>query len=276
MQTPNYNRLALRHGLPSASILTMPPALTALLAQLIALLAVGLVVAVAPAPAPALVHGSLPEHLQWALLQGVIAAAISHRLGMARWWLPINLLFIPATVTVLSIDLSPLWFLGAFLLLVLVYGKTYQTQVPLYLSSRTAVKAVASLLPGQRSFSFIDLGSGCGGLLQQLKKMRPDGDYHGIEAAPLPFLLSKCRSILGAAGWHTSWGDFWSLDLANYDVVYAYLSPVPMAALWYKVRKEMRPGSILISNSFVIPGVAPALSFKLDDFSGSTLYLWRL
>lgn len=272
MQLPNHNRLTMRRGFPSVSIASMPPALTALLAQFMALLVMGLVMIMVST----LVQGQLPDQIQWALLQGVIAAGIGHWLGMARWWLPINLLFVPALVAALAMALSPFWFLGAFLLLVLIYGKIYQTQVPLYLSSHVAVKTIASLLPQQHGFSFIDLGSGCGGLLQQLSKTRPDGDYHGIEAAPLPFLLSKCRGILGATGWHASWGNFWSLDLAHYDVVYAYLSPVPMAMLWRKIRKEMRPGSIFISNSFMIPGIEPEVTLKLDDFGGSTLYLWRL
>lgn len=272
MQLPNHTRLAVRHGFPTVSVAAMSSALKALLVQFMALLVVGLVAAMAPM----LGQGQLLDQMQWALLQGMIAAAIGHWLGMDRWWLPLNLLFVPAAVAALAMDLSPLWFLGAFLLLALVYGKIYRTQVPLYLSSRAAVAAVASLLPQQRSFSFIDLGSGCGGLLQQLNKVRPDGIYQGIEAAPLPFLLSRCRSAFGVAGWRVSWGDFWRLDLARYDVVYAYLSPVPMAVLWRKARKEMRPGSILISNSFVVPGVTPEVTLKLDDFGGSTLYLWRL
>lgn len=272
MQPPSYTRLAVRHGFPLVSVAAMPPALKALLAQFMALLVMGLVAAMAPM----LGQGHLPDQMQWALLQGMVAAAIGHWLNMDRWWLPLNLLFVPAAMAALAMDLSPLWFLGAFLLLALVYGKIYRTQVPLYLSSRAAVAAVASQLPQQRSFSFIDLGSGCGGLLQQLNKVRPDGIYHGIEAAPLPFLLSRCRSAFGVAGWRVSWGDFWRLDLARYDVVYAYLSPVPMAVLWCKARKEMRPGSMLISNSFVVPGVAPEVTLKLDDFGGSTLYLWRL
>jgi hypothetical protein len=66
------------------------------------------------------------------------------------------------------------------------------------------------------------------------------------------------------------------MDLSQHDVVYAYLSPVPMALLWRKVRKEMHPGSILISNSFVVPGIEPEITLKLGDFGGSTLYLWRI
>jgi len=160
--------------------------------------------------------------------------------------------------------------------LILLYGKTYRTQVPLYLSSQEVTKALLSLLPQQRNFSFIDLGSGCGGLLKKLSQVQSNGRYYGIEAAPLPFLLSKLRNIVCASNYTIKWGDFWKDNLAHYDVAYAYLSPVPMKSLWDKTRQEMQPGSIFISNSFLIPGVVPEKSIPLNDFSGSTLYLWRI
>jgi precorrin-6B methylase 2 len=213
---------------------------------------------------------------EWAVLQGLMAGIVSYQLKMAIWWLPIHLLFMPALIAMLALGLSPLWFCAAFLLLFLIYGKTYRTQVPLYLSSQDVTHAMASLLPTQRKFSFIDLGSGCGGLLNQLSKMQPHGAYYGVEAAPLPFLISKLRSISLMAKCKIKWGDFWQYDLSHYDVVYAYLSPVPMESLWQKACQEMRPGSILISNTFKIPGVEPEKSIPLNDFSGSTLYLWRI
>ncbi len=272
MQIPNHNRLAVRCGPATLSVASVPPALTALLTQLLALLMVALIAAAAPALTPERLAGYFP----WALLQGIIAAAIGHRLGMAIWWLPIHAVFAPALVAALAFALPPLWYFGVALVLALVYGKTYQTQVPLYPSSRAATHAIASLLPRQHGFSFLDLGSGCGGLLHQLGKARPDGNYHGIEAAPLPFLLGKCRGFFMPTGCRLGWGDFWQRDFAPYDVVYAYLSPVPMAALWRKAQAEMRPGSIFISNSFAVPGVTPERSLELDDFEGSTLHVWRL
>ncbi len=271
-QSPSHGSPVAGRGFPLLSIASLPPALAALLVQSLAMLIVVLIAVAASAMA----QGRAPGHFQWALVQGIIAAVIGRRLGMAVWWLPIHLAFAPALVAVLALDLPPLWFFGGFLLLALVYGKTYQTQVPLYPSSHVAALALASLLPAQRGFSFIDLGSGCGGLLHHLRKARPDGDYHGIEAAPLPFLLSQCRSVFGATGCRLSWGDFWNRDLAPYDVVYAYLSPVPMVALWRKARREMHPGSILISNSFAVPGVEPECCLELNDFERSRLFLWRM
>ena len=171
MQTSNHARLAVGHELLPRSVASLP-ALTALLTQLLALLAV--------LPLAVTIPAQTLSPFQWALLQGVIAAAIGHRLGMAAWWLPIHLVFTPALVATLALALSPLWFCGGFLSLALIYGKTDQTQVPLYLSSRAAAQALASLLPARHGFAFMDPGSECGGLLHYLRWVRPDGNCHRV------------------------------------------------------------------------------------------------
>ena len=208
---------------------------------------------------------------------GLLAAALSWRAGLAPWWWPMQLLFAPALAVFLSLEVQPYWFLAAFLLSASVYWNSYRTQVPLYLSSRLVREEVARLLPATTPFSFIDLGSGLGGMLAHLAAARPDGNFHGVEAAPLPFLLSWLRiKGCGRGNCSVAWRDLWSDNLANYDVVFAYLSPVPMPALWRKAREEMRPGTLFISNTFVVTEAAAAQSIKLNDLHGSTLHVWRM
>jgi len=244
------------------------PACVALLTQVFSFVVIVLLIGVFPEQKFSL--------FEWAILQGVLAAMMSLRLKMARWWTFLHVIFMPTLMATLALSLPSYWFGIAFLLLILLYGKTYQTQVPLYLSSQEVTKALIAFLPKQRKFSFIDLGCGCGGLLKTLSHMQSNGSYYGIEAAPLPYLVSKLRNIVFAPKNKITWGDFWEDDLAQYDVVYAYLSPVPMKSLWNKARQEMQPGSIFISNSFIIPGVSPEKSLQLNDFPGSTLYMWRI
>lgn len=244
------------------------PVLAALLTQVFSFVAIMLLIRVFPAQTLSI--------FEWAIVQGVFAAMISFRLNMAIWWILIHVLFMPSLIATLALSLPPFWFCVVFLILILIYGKTYQTQVPLYLSSQEVTKALVSFLPQQRKFSFIDLGCGCGGLLKNLSHMQSNGSYYGIEAAPVPYLVSKLRNLVFSPDTRITWGDFWKDDLAHYDVVYAYLSPVPMKSLWQKVCLEMRPGSIFISNSFIIPGVLPEKSLQLNDLSGSTLYMWRI
>lgn len=216
------------------------------------------------------------DAMAWALLQGIIAAGLGRVLGMQAWWLPIHALFAPALVWTLRLGLPPAYALAAFCLLASVYSGVSRTRVPLFLSSRAAAEAVAGLLPQRRSFTFLDLGCGLGGVLASLARARPAGCYYGIESAPVPFLLSWMRAALGRGTCRISWGDFQKLDLGGYDVVYAYLSPVAMRDLWHKARREMRPGSLLISNSFAVPGVAPERTVAVGTRSDSRLLLWRM
>ena len=215
-----------------------------------------------------------PQPMLFALLCGLIAAGLSRAVGLAIWWLAIGLLFAPALVLMLAVDIPPTFFLAAFLIMLGLYWSTFKTQVPLYLSSDKVWHALEALLP-QRDFRFIDLGSGLGGVLAHLAKVRPDGHYSGVESAPLPLLISKLRTAT-LANCELHWGSLWECDLSRYDIVFAYLSPVPMEQLWRKARSEMRPGTLFISSTFEIPDQIPHDVIQVDDLHRSTLLLWRM
>ena len=216
------------------------------------------------------------DAMTWALLQGIVAARLGRGLGMQAWWFPIHALFAPGLVWTLGWGLPPAYALPAFCLLGSLSWGVSRTRVPLFLSGRATVQAVADLLPREGSFTFVDLGCGLGGVLGYLARARPAGRYHGIESAPVPFLLSRLRAAFALQSWRISWGDFRDLDLGRYDVVYAYLSPAAMAGLWEKARREMRSGSLLISNSFAVPGVPPGLTLATGARGNSRLLLWRM
>jgi hypothetical protein len=252
-------------------IQSFSPSLGALFSQL----AATLITLVLVAPALAAFEVEIPL-IAYALIQGGIAAFLGSRLGLALWWLPINLLFSPALVSTLSFGVAPSWFLAAFILLFLVYWSVFRSQVPLYLSSRKAWAAVAGLLPGNAGVRFLDLGAGLGGMLSYLDAQHPDGNFAGMEIAPLPFFLGWLRKRATRGNYSLQWGDFWPHTLADQDVVYAYLSPVPMVRLWRKVCAEMPYGSRFISNTFPVPGVEPERIVELDDFHHSRLYVYRV
>jgi hypothetical protein len=216
------------------------------------------------------------DAMTWALAQGIVAARLGRGAGMQSWWFPMHALFVPGMVWMLGLGVSPLFWLGVFCLLASVYWSVSRTRVPLFLSNRATVRALADLLPQECGFAFLDLGCGLGGVLSRLARARPAGRYYGIEAAPLPFVLGRVRAAFAARSCRIDWGDFCSLDLGRYDVVYAYLSPAAMGDLWQKAKREMRPGSLLISNSFAIPGVPPSRTVATNAAGDSTLLLWRM
>jgi hypothetical protein len=211
-----------------------------------------------------------------ALLQGVIAAALSHWRGLAPWWLPMQAVFPIALVGTLSLQLPPAMFLVAFIVLLALYWTTFRTQVPFYPSGPGAWDAVAGMLPDDRPVRVVDIGSGLGGLVLHAARTREEGMFTGIEIAPLPWFVSVLRrSFSGLRNARFVRGDYGRLDFGSYDVVFAYLSPAAMPALWQKARAEMRAGALLLSYEFDIPGVAPHLTVTPRG-SGRLLYGWRM
>lgn len=210
-----------------------------------------------------------------ALLQGFLASFFSIILRGPRWWLPLHLTFFPAIVLVERFHIDPAWFLAGFVLLMLVYWSSFKSRVPLYLTNAQSTDALLSLLRDMPVGRFIDAGCGTGSLLQSLARARPESLFEGWEVAPLPWLIARIRTrnlknclVHRRSFWRDSWG--------NADLLYVFLSPVPMARVWSKAVAEMSPGTLLISNSFNIPYVHPEQVIEVPDSRRTCFYLYRI
>lgn len=237
----------------------LPPALAALLAHLPGL-ALAALLLTAGVPLPAL-----------ALLVGLVAAALAAYWKLPPWWRLINLAFVPMLWLGLAAELDSRWFLAGFALLALTSLGAVRTRVPLYLSSDRAAAELARRLP--KDGHLLDLGCGLGGPLAKVAALRPDARLEGVEAAPLNWLIARIRLLRRA---DIRLGSLWDADLSECDLVYAYLSPAPMARLWDKARSEMKPGSLFVSNTFPVPGLGFDEEIELHDLSHSRLLIRRM
>ena len=120
----------------------------------------------------------------------------------------------------------------------------------------------------------IDLGCGLGSVVTAIKRARPDCECYGVELAWLPYLVSRWRAA--ASGCHVERRDLMAVDLSGYDVVYAFLSPAPMPALWAKARREMRPGSRFVSLAFDVPGVPADQVIRVGSRDRHALHVWTM
>lgn len=209
--------------------------------------------------------------------QGAIAAAITKFLKYGWGWVVGQLVAPPSAILALGLGL-PFWVYPVILiLLVLVFWNVATNRVPLYLTNTETSKALLRLIPKKKKVKFVDLGSGLGGTLRYLARQAPDSHFVGIESAPLPFALSWCLGkVSGCDNLEFRFRDIWKENLSEFDIVYCFLSPVPMPRLFDKAQGELSSGSLLISNSFRVPDHDPDRVVRVKDGRKTELLIWKI
>lgn len=205
-------------------------------------------------------------------LVALIAATITKQ---PWWWKSMHALFAPLAYKVTLLSINPNWYLAAAIAVFLVYRGAISGRIPLYLTNTATSQTIAQITNGYSPLRFADLGAGFGGLASFMSTNRPDALIAGVENAPATWLVGFMRTFfLRNCLWH--YQSLWSTNLADYDVVYAFLSPVPMADLWQKARLEMPTGTLFISNSFPVPEVEPTRIVEVGDQRQTKLYCYQL
>lgn len=162
------------------------------------------------------------------------------------------------------------------LILLLIYLPTFWTRVPYFPTSTPMYEEIAGVLPTDSDFHFVDLGCGFGKLLTYLAAHFPRGTFHGYEIGILPYIVANARALLlGRGRVHIFFKSFWRQDFHSYTHIYAFLAPGPMPALWDKVQREARGGTVFMTNTFRVDA-APDEVRPVEDARCTVLYVHRL
>ncbi|MDN0083114.1 SAM-dependent methyltransferase [Crenobacter sp. SG2305] len=220
---------------------------------------------IAPATAP----------LAWAGLQGVLAASLACMLRERGWRLMIYAGFCPAMLGMLQLGLPNWLYLALALLLIGLARNAAFESVPFYRSSAAAVAAVAARLP--ENARLLEAGCADARFAMALSAERPDVIIVACENALLAWCWAWLRWWRAGqpANVRIVYASLWSLGWQEFDAVYTFLSPAPMARVWRQFQQQGRPGSLLLSNTFTVPGVAPTATLPLGGPLQQALLIWN-
>lgn len=155
-----------------------------------------------------------------------------------------------------------------FLFFIFIIGILFLIQGPPYVpSDDESTEQIIRHIKKQKPHRVLDMGSGDGKIVITLAKAGYTVD--GIELNPL--LVLRSRKAIRNAGLekkaHIYWGNFWSYDTTKYDLIVLYAIKHIMPHLEQKLKKELKPGSIIVSNYFLFPTLTP-----IEKSSRATVY----
>lgn len=144
-------------------------------------------------------------------------------------------------------------------------------------SSSKAKDAIKNLLPSQIKGKIYELGCGFGALAFHLADLHPEAEIWAFEVSPVPwFYAYLTQRIYRFSNVKLFWEDFFRIPLGDATIVVCYLYPGAMDRLKEKFEKELSPGTLVISNTFAIPGWTPQEVIKVNDIYRTKVYLYKV
>jgi len=146
----------------------------------------------------------------------------------------------------------------------------------LYVStSRAKIAAFIKAVPMNSDQTLVDLGCGDGRVLRKAKK-RYGVRTIGYEINPLAWLKAQFCSF-GPNKVKIRRENFWEADLSDADVVFCYLYPDVMKRLAAKLSAGLKPGAVVVSSNFALPGFVPSKILRLESSRhNDPLYIYHL
>ncbi len=155
---------------------------------------------------------------------------------------------------------------GSIIAVALVFFYTLRTGVPSVSSTEGARELMCDLVPVDFNGTIVELGAGWGALAVPLAMQNRQCPVIAVELSPVPWLvLQGLRLFFRLDNLQILRVDFFKLSLAPADMVFCYLLPRTMQRLAPKLRQELRAGTMVVSNTFPLPGWRPVSTYPIPD-----------
>ena len=129
-------------------------------------------------------------------------------------------------------------------------------------------------------YTVIDLGSGNGHLTRAIARAMPQARVIGLELRPNGLFQARLRQrLMGPKNVEYQRQDFFARDLSDADAVTMFLAARIMPALGDKLANDLRPGSLVLSNTFPLDAKwQPKEIIKAPSlfYFGDKLFVYRV
>ena len=147
--------------------------------------------------------------------------------------------------------------LGIFLLIFILHLFTFGA--PFDITHKKTLRKMIEFSNVKKGEKVADLGSGDGRIVIEFAKLKNVKEAHGFEINPFLVWISKRKikklGLQNKAFIH--WKNFWNYDLSDYDVICIFQIGFIMKKLEKKLRKELKKGSRIVSNTWEFPKWKP-------------------
>jgi len=169
-----------------------------------------------------------------------------------------SLLYLLAAILVPLLLIKMAYAIGTILVLPKTKGALFVS------TSKAKIRAILDEVPLSPEDKVVDLGCGDGRFLRAIwRRYRVCGV--GYEINPWALVVAKTFNFLTRTPAKIYRQNFLEVDLSPYNVVFCYLFPDLLLDLAPKLKRELAPGSIVISCNFSLPGWAPIKVLKVVD-----------
>ncbi len=126
-----------------------------------------------------------------------------------------------------------------------------------FTTTKEAVKQVSKILfkRNKQAGVFYDFGCCRGEFLIRLKKYCPNIHATGIDSSWFRIWLCRLKSFFLHRKVNFIRANFFVVDISKADVIYVYLNQPDTTALEEKIKKELKPGSLVITNTQSFPNL---------------------
>lgn len=121
---------------------------------------------------------------------------------------------------------------------------------------------------------FYDIGCGDGRLV--IAAAERGANATGLEISLLPYIIAHIRRLFSPtrSRIQIKYKNLWNTNLSDATHIYFFLMPAMFPRLMEKLKKELKPGSIMVSYVWPLPQWTPTEVIKRDK--QPTLYLYTI
>ena len=140
-------------------------------------------------------------------------------------------------------------------------------------SSRPAVREVLRLATPTRPGALYELGAAWGTLAIPLAKTFHNQKIIAYEISTIPWLFLRLRVRFSRLNnIEVVRRNFFRDNLGQAAAIVCYLYPGSMVRLSTKLKSELSPGTVVVSNTFSLPGWVDDQQSQLDDLYQTKIY----